>query len=98
MLSTDDLLNLEYYKKDTFSGWINGMRFLVKKESQEDTGDSFHAWLWPGPFIFDLTEDEKKIDFTAPFTEEGKAQVVDWINEQYKTRGDLWNREKKVLL
>ena len=49
-------------------------------------------------FVSHKGEDEKKIDFTAPFTEEGKAQVVDWINEQYKTRGDLWNQEKKGLL
>ena len=28
MLTYDDALNLNYYKKTTFTGWMNGMRFL----------------------------------------------------------------------
>ena len=43
MLTYDDALNLNYYKKTTFTGWMNGMRFLIKreepvlKEATEDT-------------------------------------------------------------
>ncbi len=29
MLTYDDALNLNYYKKTTFTGWMNGMRFLI---------------------------------------------------------------------
>ena len=32
MLTYDDALNLNYYKKTTFTGWMNGMRFLIKRE------------------------------------------------------------------
>lgn len=46
------------------------MRFLIKreepviKEATEDTPEEkgepiFHAWIWPGPYIFDLTDDSK---------------------------------------
>ena len=67
MLTYDDALNLNYYKKTTFTGWMNGMRFLIKreepviKEATEDTPEEkgepiFHAWIWPGPYIFDLTK------------------------------------------
>lgn len=66
MLTYDDALNLNYYKKTTFTGWMNDMRFLIKreepvlKEATEDTPEEkgepiFHAWIWPGPYIFDLT-------------------------------------------
>lgn len=97
MLTSDEVLNLNYYKKTSFTGWINGMRFLIKREQPEEKDAIFHAWVWPGPRIFDLTDDGKKMDFTAPFSEEGKQAVVDWINEQYEKHGELWSQERKVL-
>ncbi|MCM1283092.1 MAG: hypothetical protein NC180_01830 [Muribaculaceae bacterium] len=97
MLTYDDALNLNYYKKAQFTGWINGMRFLIRREAPEDTEAIFHAWVWPGPFIFDLTPDEKKTDFTAPFSNEGKQEVVDWINGEYEAHPERWSHEKKPL-
>ena len=97
MLTFDEVLNLNYYKKTSYSGWINGMRFLIRREQQEDQTDIFHAWVWPGPFIFDLTDEEKKSDFTAPFSDNGKQEVVDWINEQYLNHSELWSQEHKTL-
>ena len=35
MLTYDDALNLEYYKKTTYTGWMGGMRFLIKKEEPD---------------------------------------------------------------
>lgn len=86
MLTYDDALNLNYYKKTTFTGWMNGMRFLIKreepviKEATEDTPEEkgepiFHAWIWPGPYIFDLTDDSKKqtIPFHLQITEKNSV-------------------------
>lgn len=97
MLTCDEVLNLNYYKKTSYSGWINGMRFLIRREASEDGGAFFHAFVWPGPYIFDLTADEKKTEFTAPFTEDGKQMVVDWINGQYEAHPERWSHERKVL-
>ena len=94
MLTTDEVLNLNYYKKTTYTGWINGMRFLIKREAPEEGDAFFHAWVWPGPYIFDLTDDSLKTDITFPFTQEGKEQTVDWINEQYESRIKEWPRRK----
>ena len=105
MLTYDDALNLEYYKKTTYTAWIGGMRFLIKKEEPvikeatedepEVKGDSiFHVWLWPGPYIFDLTDKSKMIENTFPFSNEGKEQAVDWINEQYEVNKSKWPRRK----
>ena len=85
MLTYDDALNLNYYKKTTFTGWSKPIRFLIKKDTLEDETTIFHAWVWPEPYIFELTDDNLKVDFTAPFTEEGKMQVVDWINSQQES-------------
>ena len=49
MLTYDDALNLNYYKKTTFTGWMGGMRFLIKRETPEDADAIFHVWIWPGP-------------------------------------------------
>lgn len=46
---------------------------------------------------FDLTDDDKKFDFTVPFSDEGKQQVVDWINAQYEEHPELWSHEKKTI-
>lgn len=82
MLSYDDALNLNYYKKTTFTGWMKPIRFLIKKEVLEDETTIFHAWVWPEPYTFDLTDKSLMADSTAPFTEDGKRQIVDWINSQ----------------
>lgn len=95
MLTYDEVLNLNYYKKTTYTGWIDPVRFLIKMEKPEEADALFHAWVWPGPYIFSLTDDSVKKDFTAPFSEDGKKQVVDWINEQYETYKDIWSTKKR---
>ena len=57
MLTSDEVLNLNYYKKTSYTGWINGMRFLIRREAPEEGDAFFHAWVWPGPLIFSLTDD-----------------------------------------
>ena len=52
MLTSDEVLNLNYYKKTSYTGWINGMRFLIRREAPEEGDAFFHAWVWPGPLIF----------------------------------------------
>lgn len=95
MLTYDEVLNLNYYKKTTYTGWMKPLRFLIKMEKTEEGDAIFHAWVWPGPYIFDLTDDSLKIDTTAPFTEDGKREIVDWINEQFDLHKDEWS--SKIL-
>ena len=94
MLTYDNALNLNYYKKTSFTGWINPIRFLIKREQPEHGNAIFHAWVWPGPYIFERTEDSKKIEYTAPFSEEGKREIVDWINSQYEIYKNIWSSNK----
>lgn len=99
MLSYDDALNMNYYEKVHYSGWMGGMRFRLQKETvvNEETSEEksfFHAWVWPGPYIFDKVEDGQKTDATFPFEEAGRIAAVDWINEQFESRADEWPRKK----
>lgn len=76
MLTADEVLNLNYYKKTSYTGWINGMRFLIKREAPEEGDAIFHAWVWPGPLIFDLVDDTQKYDFTAPLPTEENSRLL----------------------
>ena len=89
MLLYDDALNLEYYKKTSYTGWMGGMRFKIQKVE-----DEFQVWIWPGPYIFDLTPEEKKLQNHFPFTIEGRNQAVDWINEQYEANISIQKKKK----
>ena len=91
MLSYYDALNLNFYNKTSYTGWMNPIRFLIKKEKPEDGEPFFHAWVWPGPYIFEATDDSQKLEHTAPFTEKGKLQIVDWINAQYESHKNDWS-------
>lgn len=99
MITYDEILNLNYYKKTTYTGWLGGMRFKIKRETPEGSdGEAaepiFRVWIWAGPYIFDKTPAEKKYTAQFPFSEDGKKQAVDWINEQYQARMDEWPARK----
>ena len=72
MITAEDILNMNFYKKEKFTGSYKGMRYLV----------------WPGPYNFSTTPDDQKISATFPFTEEGRQQAVDWMNEQWRSRSE----------
>lgn len=100
MITYEEVLNMNYYKKAAYTGWMGGMRFLIKKEQpeavegEEAPAPIFHVWAWPGPYIYSETPAEKKYTAQFPFTESGKRQAVDWINAQYEEHAALWPKYK----
>ena len=94
MLTYDEVLNLNFYKLSAYTGWIHPLRFRIKMEKSEEGESFFQVWIWPAPYIFDLTDDNKKITYTAPFTQEGKKEIVDWINTQYEYYKEVWSDKK----
>ena len=86
MITTEDILNMNFYKKEKFTGSYKGMRYLVKKEKDDAENDIFRATVWPGPYNFATTPDDQKLSTAFPFTEEGKQQAVDWMNKQWSSR------------
>ena len=105
MITNDDILNMNFYKKEKFTGSYLGMRYLIKKDAEpvgetapsddEEAAepkmvDIFRVTIWPGPYNFATTPDEKKTVATFPFTPAGKQQVVDWLNEQWTNKKEEW--------
>ena len=84
MITPEDILNLNFYKKEKFTGSYKGMRYLIQKDHEEESDhDIFRATYWPGPYNFDTTPDEQKNCASYPFTEDGLTQVCDHLNEFY---------------
>lgn len=88
MITTDDVLNMNFYKKEKFTGSYKGMRYLLKKDTEEER-TVFRCYIWPGPYNFASTPDEQKTMAVFDFTEEGKQEAVDWMNGQWMAR-DNW--------
>lgn len=88
MITTEDVLNMNFYKKEKFTGSYKGMRYLLKKDKDDAENDIFRCYIWPGPYSFDATPEEEKLMSIYPFSAEGKQQAVDWMNKQWISRKD----------
>ena len=41
MITPEDILNLNFYKKEKFTGSYKGMRYLIQKDHEEESGKFF---------------------------------------------------------
>jgi hypothetical protein len=82
MINYDDILSLNFYKKEKFNGSYRGMRYRICK-CEAESGDIFEVAAWRGPYIYSVTPDEDKTVKSFPFTEEGRKMAVDWLNEHW---------------
>lgn len=89
MIDKEKFHVLNYIKKEEYIGSMEGMRYMLKKKAAED-GARLEAIIWPEPFCYGKTPEQKKQRQEFPLNEEGLGQAVDWMNGQYKTQGGLW--------
>ena len=82
MVEYDSILSLSFLKKSRFTGSLKGMRYVLEYVDREGIS-MLKASVCPGPNSVDKTKAELFISEEFPFTEEGKKQSVDWINERY---------------
>ena len=79
-------ISIQYIKKDDFTGSFKGMRYRLSK-----VGDGMEVVIWPGPYNFIKTPDQKKQRKEFALTIEGKEEAVKWLNEQYEQQKPLWD-------
>ena len=77
MIDLTGMISIPYLKKTVFTGSEKGTNFMIRKIS----GEEGEAITWPGPFIFSVTEDEKKTYQEFEFSEDGIKAAVAWLNE-----------------
>lgn len=92
MITSDDILSLNFYNYgNPFTGSYQGMRYRIikKKEAKDEEGnilkeEGLLAVIWPEPFAYEKTRDALKTTQLFPFSEEGKAQVIEWLNASWE--------------
>lgn len=70
--------SLNYIKKERFTGSCEGLRYLLEKAVVEEN-TQICVCVWPEPFAFDKTEDEKKTFQYFEFNQEGLDEAWNWI-------------------
>lgn len=85
MLIRETFVPIQFFKKEAYTGSMKGMRYRIWKGEE-----GLEAAVYPEPYCYEATPEEQKIKAVFPFSEEGREQVVDWINEQYEKNQGTW--------
>lgn len=85
MIKAEEFNYLNYIKKEELSGSDTGMRYMLKKN-----GDSIVVTIWPEPYCYAKTPEEKKIRTEVSLTREGVEEARIWLNEQHEKIKELW--------
>ena len=67
------LIPVNGLKKEPFSGSHRGMRYLFQGDDGKSS-TTFTVFIYPEPWCFEQTPDEKKESAVFPLTEEGMDQ------------------------
>lgn len=90
MIRREDLLALDFYKKEKFTGSYKGMRYRVELQG-EKPDFKLKATVWPEPYAYDATDDAEKTTEEFEYSKDGMVLVTGWLNEQYNQRD--WRTE-----
>jgi hypothetical protein len=90
----EDTFGLKYFEYgQAFYGSYKGMRFRVAREPMEEVWflpaekkaeGKLVATVWPEPYGYDATPEDKKKVSEFPFTDEGKLLMTGWLNDMYE--------------
>lgn len=87
MIEENDILSFEHYKKGRpFTGSFKGMRYRIIKEegSDVDDTDKFRVDTWPEPLCYEATDNEKITVQRFAFTEDGRKDIIEYLNDRYE--------------
>lgn len=88
MIDLTGCIAIPLLKKSAFTGSYQGMRYRLKKETAVSEGEEekevIRAVIWPEPFAFSNTPEEKKEQEDFSFDQEGLEKAVEWLNHKYE--------------
>lgn len=90
MLKKETFVPIQFFKKEAYTGSMKGMRYRLKKEEE-----GLEAAVYPEPYCYEATPEEQKTKKVFPFSEEGREQAVDWFNQQYEEKIEIWESAKR---
>ena len=74
-------------QKEAYTGSYHGMRYYLTVQD-----NILKAYVYPEPFCFEKTAEEKKTCREFPYDEHAVQLAVDWLNEVYQERREEWER------
>lgn len=81
------VLPLQFLKKSPFYGSCDKMRYRISKND-----DRLTVCIYPGPFCFDATPENKKKFYDFTFSDEGYDEALALLNEVYESTD--WDKEQ----
>ena len=99
MIDYDHFHVLNYVKKEEYTGSMIVLRYMLKKtvvprDDQEET--CLEVIIWPEPYGYARTEEEKKLRKEFPFSEDGLKEAVVYLNQQFEDQRVLWDLSSKL--
>ena len=85
MIMRKDVMPVNFLKKENFTGSDRGMRYRMEKTDGEEK-TVLTVTVWPEPYGYDATSEEKKTRKQFDFSEEGLEQGVEWLNKMKRER------------
>lgn len=79
-----------YNKKAVLNASFEGMRYQVQQHQEGEEEKVLRATIWPEPFCFEKTPEEKKTTKDFPYSEEGLDQVYEWLCQIYEEKREEW--------
>ena len=83
----DKILPLQFIAKSPFYGSCRKMRYRLTRQE-----DRLNVCIYPGPFGFEATPDDKKLFFDFAFSEEGYDEALALLNRKYEEID--WEKEE----
>ncbi len=84
MVKPYDLLHIAFYEKSPFTGSVSGFRYRIEKSvvADEEGNETkrLKVFIYPEPFEFTKTPDEKKQFRYFPFSEDGLKDIAGWLS------------------
>lgn len=90
MIRREDILSMEYLKKTEFTGCHQGMRYRLEGVKREEDKKVLLCTVWPEPFNFFSTPDDKKESAEFLFEEDGIVDAVSWMNDRLFEEKEKW--------
>ena len=83
MIKDTYVFNINFYKKEQFSGIYHRMRYRIAKKEEEDK-KNLQVTIWPGPYNYATTAEELKQRAEFAFSNEGLKEAVAYLNQTYE--------------
>ena len=84
-------------KKEPFSGSHNGMRYLFRGDDGKNS-TTFTVFIYPEPWCFEDTPEDKKESQSFPLSDEGMDQAVAWLFERFEAEKERWLTSAKEMM